>query len=154
LPALANVGVVDDGSDNAGEVLNLLGRRNLLYRVVRAPDPKLDLTYTVEADADPNDAAARIRKMLGDQRRLVRLFGSYSVLAHLTGDGDRARLYLINYGNRPAENLRVRVLGKYGKVSVAANRGTGTADDYALHEGGTEFTIRAFDVYAVVDLTK
>src|SRR2546421_424665 len=43
MPAMANIGVVDDKSPAMGEVLNMLTRRNLLYRVVPAPDRKLDL---------------------------------------------------------------------------------------------------------------
>ena len=43
LPVMANIGVKDDGSAVAGEAMNLLGRRNLLYRVVKSDDPKLDL---------------------------------------------------------------------------------------------------------------
>ena len=36
--ALADVGVVDDGSEEMGEVMNLLSRRNLLFELVRARD--------------------------------------------------------------------------------------------------------------------
>src|SRR6267378_3048610 len=43
LPARANIGIMDDGSSVTGEVLNLLARRNLLARVVTAPDPKYEL---------------------------------------------------------------------------------------------------------------
>jgi len=43
LPLRANIGFVDDGSAEAGEVMNLLTRRNLLFRIVTAPDPGLDL---------------------------------------------------------------------------------------------------------------
>src|SRR5439155_20487416 len=42
LPALANIGVIDDGSAETGEVLNLLARRKLLFRLVQAQDPTLD----------------------------------------------------------------------------------------------------------------
>ena len=38
LPDLVNIGVVDNKSPQMGEVLNLLTRRNLLYKVVPAPD--------------------------------------------------------------------------------------------------------------------
>jgi hypothetical protein len=48
-------------------------------------------------------------------------------------------------------DLRVRVLGEYRTVS---NRGAEAAEDYALHEGGTEFTIRTINLYSVIDLTK
>jgi hypothetical protein len=44
LPPMANIGVVDDRSPRMGEILNLLTRSNLLYRVVPAPDSRLDLT--------------------------------------------------------------------------------------------------------------
>src|SRR6266481_2483186 len=43
LPPRANIGFVDDGSADGGEVMNLLTRRNLLFRIVTAPDPHLDL---------------------------------------------------------------------------------------------------------------
>ena len=35
MPELVNIGVVDDGSPAMGEVLNLLTRQNLLYKVVK-----------------------------------------------------------------------------------------------------------------------
>jgi hypothetical protein len=37
LPDVADLAVVDDGSAPLGEVLNLLVRRNLLFRIVKAP---------------------------------------------------------------------------------------------------------------------
>ena len=43
MPVLANIGVVDDGSEETGEVLNLMARRNLLFRVLRAPEAGYDL---------------------------------------------------------------------------------------------------------------
>ena len=33
LPAMANIGIIDDGSPETGELMNLLTRRNLLYRI-------------------------------------------------------------------------------------------------------------------------
>ena len=43
LPVLANIGFVDDGTPAATEDMKLLLRRNLMFRVVSAPDPKLDV---------------------------------------------------------------------------------------------------------------
>ena len=107
LPVMANIGVVDDRSPVLGEVLNLLTRSNLLYRVVSAPDRTLDLTLQLgtvdfprEAAANPSDFAARVRAKLGDDKRLVRLYGTSTVVAHLIGDGKQARLYLLSYGGR------------------------------------------------------
>ena len=96
MPAMANIGVVDSPSPVMGEVLNLLTRRNLLYRVVAAPDPALDLTvqlgtpdFPLDAAANPNEFAARVREKLGDDKRLVRLYGTSTVIARLTGDKER-----------------------------------------------------------------
>jgi hypothetical protein len=48
LPAQANIGFIDDGSPEAGEVMNLFTRRNLLFRIVSAPDPSLDLNIRLD----------------------------------------------------------------------------------------------------------
>ena len=129
LPVMANIGVVDDRSPAMAEVLNLLTRRNLLYRIVSAPDPALDVTvrlgtadFPTESAANPSDFAARVRAKLGDDMRLVRLYGTSSVVAHLVGNGKQVRLYLLSYGGRrgggaqargqQAQGIRVRVLGR------------------------------------------
>jgi hypothetical protein len=162
LPGLANIGIMDDGSAVTGEVLNLLARRNLLARVVTAPDPKLDLNvrigskeYPREQAADPSAFAARIRRKLTDEKRLLRIYGSDVVLGRLTGDAARLRVHLINYGGGKVEGLRVRVRGVYahGTLAAFAAKDAGLLD-YASTDDGTEFTIPAMDVYAVVDLKK
>src|SRR5262249_22097049 len=149
LPAMANIGVVDDKSPQMDEVLNMLTRRNLLYRVVSAPDRKLDLTvqlgskdFPKESAVNPNDFAARVREKLGDDKRLVRLYGTSTVIAHLIGDGQHAQLYLLSYtrggggrgqggrgvggGGGGAQPIRVRLLGRYQPVKLA---GYGAAAD-------------------------
>jgi hypothetical protein len=160
LPALANIGIMDDGSEVTGEVLNLLARRNLLARVVTAPDAKYDLNvrigskeYPKEQATDPSAFAALIRRKLTDEKRLLRLYGSDVVLGRLTGDGARVRVHLINYGGGKVEGLRVRVRGVYARGMVAPN-GVKKLVDYSTADDGTEFTIPAMDVYAVVDLKK
>jgi hypothetical protein len=160
LPVRANIGIIDDGSPELPEVLNLLSRRTLLYKVVKAPDPKLDLNVKIgseqfpkDAVRNPNDFAARVREKLTDDKRLVRLFGTYTVLANLTGDAKRSRLHLVNYSKRPVKDVRVRVLGNYAQVRLAeANDPMETAVDVAQSEGGTEFTVPLLTTYAVVDL--
>jgi hypothetical protein len=163
LPAMANVGIVDDGSPVMGEVLNMLTRRNLLYRVVAKPDPKLDLNvrlgdpdFPKEDAKNPSDFAARVRGKLGDDRRLVRLYGSNTAIAHLTGDGTHARLFVLSYSrNRSQQGLRVRVLGRY---SPSKFRAYGIAEDAKLTdienpENATEFSVPAFSTIAIVDLS-
>jgi Carbohydrate family 9 binding domain-like len=162
LPPMANVGVIDDGSPVMGEVLNMLTRRNLLYRVVAKPDPKLDVTvrlgdadFPKESANNPSDFAARVRGKLGDDRRLVRLYGSSTAIAYLTGDGKRERLYLLSYSrNRVQPGLRVRVLGRYAPVKFAAH---GTSPDVRLTdienpENATEFSVPTFSTIAMIDL--
>jgi hypothetical protein len=176
LPALANIGVVDDRSAVMGEVLNMLTRRNLLYRVVSVPDPALSVTvqlgtpdFPADAAKNPVEFAARVRAKLGDDNRLVRIYGTSTVLARLTGNGQRARLYLLAFdrGRPPSraalasarqaddpQAIRVRVLGRYRPVKLAAY---GAAPDASLtdlrHIGNTtEFWVPSFNAIAIVDL--
>lgn len=160
LPPRANVGVIDDGSNEIGEVLNLMSRRNLLYRVVRKADPSLDLNVQVgsrqfprSAVEDPNDFAARVREKIGDDKRLVRLFGSYTVIARLTGDERTARLFLLNYSRRPAQEVRVRVRGRYTSATLhEAHDPDQRVTDVLVEPGAIEFTAPSITTLAVIDL--
>ena len=173
LPVMANIGIVDDKSTGMDEVLNMLTRRNLLYRVVSAPDHKLDLTVQLgskdfprESAQDPSDFAARVRAKLGDDRRLVRLYGTSTVIAHLNGDGKRARLYLLSYtrgggrgqggggGGAGAQPIRVRLLGHYQPVAFAAYGAAEGAKllDVETPGNSTEFSVPPFNTLAVIDL--
>jgi len=157
MPAMANLGLMDDGTDIAGEAMNLLARRNLLFRVVKAPDPKLDLNLkpTEKDAADPFAYAQDVRQKLGDEKRLVRLYGSDVVLANLTGEGGKARLYLINYSARKVTGLRVRVRGTYAKGALHVFGVVDTAAvDYQSEGGATEFTVPEIGPFAVIDLMK
>jgi len=156
LPDRVNIGLIDDGSPAAGEAMNLLARRNLLFRLVSSPDPALDLNLHLGPQAaDPSAFAAQVRRRLSDEKRLLRIYGSDVVLGRLTGDAARARLHLLNYGGARIEGLRVRVLGAYPKgVLAAAGHERAALTDYAVQTGATEFTIPEMSVYAVVDLTR
>jgi hypothetical protein len=171
MPALANIEVVDDGTPTLGEILNLMTRRNLLYRVVPKAQGKLDLTVKIgskefsAADAaNPYDFAAKVRDALGDDKRLVRLYGTQTTIARLTSDGKRARLCLLEYGaardrnmgGGPDQTLGVRLLGKYRPVKFAA---FGVKDDAKLTDvenptGTTEFWVPAFTTIAIIDLER
>lgn len=166
LPELVNIGVVESPSPLLNEVLNLLTRRNLLYRVVPAPDPKLDLNvqlgtpdFPMEAAANPYEFAARVRAKLGDEKRLVRLYGTSTVIARLTGDGSRARLYLLSFSGRRQQNagaqgIRVRVQGPYRPAKFAAFGVDAEATLTDLRNPGTttEFWVPDFDTCAIIDL--
>ena len=160
LPAIADLAVVDDGAAITGEVMNLLARRNLLFQVLSTPSPRFRINVTVgspeyprEEAADPSAFALKIRRQLTDDQRTVRVYGSEVVLCRVTGDAQRARLHLINYGGRPIEGLRIRLRGTYreGEAHVAG-AGRQTLEDRVVAEGATEFSIARLETYAVVDL--
>ena len=160
LPAMANIGVIDDGSPLLGEVLNLLTRRNLLYRIVKEKDSKLDLVVQLGSEqfpkasaANPSDFAARVREKVSDEKRLLRVYNSSTVIGHLTGDKGRARLHLLNYARRPAKDVQIRILGEYSKVALRDSTDAQIkAMDISKHRGGTEFRIPSLQTYTIVDL--
>ena len=160
LPDIADIGVVDDGSAAAGEVMNLLVRRNLLFKAVAAPDPRLPVNvvlgspeYPVSDVADPSALALKVRRQLSDERRALRIFGSEVVIARLTGDAGRARLHLLNYGSREITGLRIRVRGTYATgEAYVFDRGRVALTDYAAADGVTEFSLPVLTVYAIIDL--
>jgi hypothetical protein len=162
-PALANIGLVDDGSAEMGEVLNMLTRRNLLYRVVAQPDRRLNLTVQVgtadfpkSALTNPSDFAARVRDKLGDDKRLVRLYGTNSTIARLTGDGRRVRLFLLSYSrNRIQQDIHVRLLGRFRPAASAVYSGGAPEPkltDVEYPSGTTEFVLPMFNTIAIFDL--
>jgi hypothetical protein len=161
LPAIADLAVIDDGSAITGEVMNLLARRNLLYQVVKAPSSRFRLNivmgsreYPVEDAADPSAFALKIRRLLTDEQRALRVYGSEVVIGRLTGDAGRIRLHLINYGGREIEGLRVRLRGAYG-TGDAYVEGAGRVplQDHVVAGGATEFSLPRIGTYAVIDLT-
>ena len=160
LPAVADIGVVDDGSPLTGEVMNLLARRNLLFDVVKDPSRRFAISirigsaeYPREEAADPSAFAQKIRAQLTDERRSIRVYGSEVVVCRLTANGTAARLHLLNYGGRDIEGLRVRVRGAYrtGEAHVAG-AGRFALQDQLVDGGATEFTLPRLGAYAVVDL--
>jgi hypothetical protein len=164
LPPLANIGMVDDGSEWTGELMKLMRRRNLMLVPVASPNPRLDLNVQVGSPEFPQDSAedpylfaAQVRARLTDAKRLVRIYGSDVLLAHLTGDGARARLHLLNFGTgRPArQELRIRLRGSWGEPKAAVFDAPHTKPaDFRLSDGGTEFTLDQIPLYAVVDLER
>jgi hypothetical protein len=141
-------------------VMNLLSRRNLLFRPVAAPSPRLRLNVRLgtkefprAAAANPSDFALAVRRRLTDGRRALRIYGSETVIARLTSDGPRVRLHLLNYSGREIEGLRIRLRGSYAKgAATVAGIGRVALEDHAAAGGATEFTITRIGPYAVVDL--
>lgn len=158
LPVLADVGVVDDGSTLTGEVMNLLLRRNILFRALQSPNAnylinvQLGVNYPKSEAANPGAFALKIRRQLTDEKRLLQIFGSSVVIGRLTADGKRTRLHLLNYGRHPIEGIRIRIKGLYAKPAALVAGYENTVEDYEVVDGGTEFSLPHMGVYAIVDL--
>ncbi len=162
LPPFADIGVVDDGSSETGELLTMLSRGNLLYRTVAAPDPALKLNvrlgtpeYPLAEAAEPHALAAKVRSNLTDAKRSLRIYGNTVVVARVEGDAKRLRIHLLNYAGpaRPVNGIRVRVLGRYSRQKIAAAGVEAVRlSDVRVREDATEFTVPEMKVYAVVDL--
>jgi hypothetical protein len=160
LPDLADIGIVDDDSAIVGEVMNLFVRRNLLFQIVPAPQPNLAVNvklgtpeYPVADAADPSAFALKIRRQLTDERRRMRIFGSEVVVGRLTGDDERIRLHLLNYGGREIAGLRVRLRGTYrGGDAYLPGQGRIDLADFSAADGATEFSVPVLTTYAIVDV--
>jgi hypothetical protein len=162
LKPVADFGVIDDGTDQTGEVLNLLTRQNLLFKIEKAADPQFSVNvrigskdYPVEEASNPSFIAHKVRSQLGDDNRSIRLYGTEVVVSRYVSNGSRARVYLINYSNRPVRGLRVRVRGTFSNGDA---RLYGIADaklaDWAQDGGATEFSIPELNAFAVIDLSR
>ncbi len=162
LPAVADLAVVEDGTAVTGEVMNLLTRRNLLFKVVPAASASYQINiamgspgYPAAEAADPSAFALKIRRQLTDEKRTLRVYGSEVVIARLTGDGTQIRLHLLNYGGREIEGLRIRVRGAYANGDAQiAGAGRVPLADHAVADGFTEFSVPRLATYAVVDLKR
>jgi hypothetical protein len=138
LPDVADFGFIDDGSDVAAEQLNLLARRNLLFKILSVPDPKLRYNVASNSD-DPHLFAAKVREHITDEQRSLRVYGSEVVLCRLTGDGRRAR---------------VHVRGTYAHNKWYGPGSEKPLDEVVVAGGFTEFSIPELETYAVIDLAR
>jgi len=161
LRPMANIGFLDDGSPESGEFMNLLLRRNLLFKIVKSPDAKLDINvalgtpdYPRAEAANPNLLAEKVRAHLTDEKRLLRIYGSEVVVGRLLGNRDAARLLLINYGaaRGAVSGMRIRVLGAYSQQHAVQFDAPLDLRDAGTQDGATEFTVPELKTFAVIDL--
>jgi len=160
LPAIADIAVVDDGTAATGEVMNLLARRNLLFAIVKTPSSRYPINialgtreYPVEDASDPSAFALKVRRQLTDDKRSLRVFGSEVVVCRFLSDGSHARVYLINYGGREIQGLRVHLRGTFrGSDAQVAGVGPVALEDQSAASDATEFSLPRLTTYAVVDL--
>ena len=160
LPDVADIAVVDNASPFLPEVLNLLARRNLLFKLVRQPSPEFRTNVTLGSPeypereaADPSAFALKVRRQHTDEQRAFRVFGSEGIIGRLTADATRVRLHLLNYSGRELEGVRLRIRGRYpnGEALVAGG-GRIPLQDHIVEDGATEFTLPRLGTYGIVDL--
>jgi hypothetical protein len=162
---VADIGFIDDGSPAAGEVMNLLVRDNLLFKVVASNEPDLKLTvrfgsaeYPATAEKNPVVLAQKIRANLTDDRRSLRMYGTSIVVTRLTAEPGGLRLHLLNYGAAAGARVgafRVRVLGRYRKGQLRSfDSPSDQLIEYNASSDATEFTVPGLKAYAVVNLAK
>jgi len=160
LPAIADIGLIDNGSPQIDEVLNLFVRRNLLFSLIKSPSPRYRLNIRIgskefpgSAADDPNEFALEVRRKLGDENRSLRVYGTETVLCRLTGDGAKSRLFLINYSGRDADSLRIKLRGVFRQALIHAFDVENAAiEDFVNIDESTEFSISRLGWYAVIDL--
>ncbi len=160
LPDVADMAVVDDDSPITAEVMNLLSRRNLLYRVVRTPSSQFPLNiklgtkeFPVEEAADPSAFALKIRRLLTDDKRTLRVYGSEVVVCRVTGDAKHMRVHVLNYSGRDLFGLRFRLRGAFKQTEAyVSSTGRVQLDDQVVADDATEFSIPRLGTYAIVDL--
>jgi hypothetical protein len=164
LPTVADIGYIDDGSPASGEVMNLMVRDNLLFRLVPKPDRSLKINvqlgtrdYPLSEAKNPGAIAHEVRFNLTDEKRSLRIYGSPVVVGRLTGSDGHRRLFLLNYAaaNRKVDGIRVRVLGQYPKHQLWLADGAGVELlDYSVDSDATEFTLPELKMAAIVDLSR
>lgn len=160
LPPLADFAFVDDGSATAGEVVNLLLRRNLLFELASKPDPRYELNVVIgspefprELASNPGAFATAVRGVLGDERRSIRIYGTEMAIVRAAGDGHRARLQVINYSGAPLRGVRLRLRGVFGSIELRVfGHPEAQPTDVTTGGGFTEFTIPEMGVLAIADL--
>lgn len=162
LPAVADLAVIDDGSSETGEVLNLLVRRNLLFRLTKTPLSQFRLNLKLGSKefprtsaADPSEFVLRLRRQLTDEARSLRIYGNEMALCRLFSNGQQARVLMLNYSGRTMESVRVRVRGTFATgEAVSFGVEKPALEDFVVADGATEFSLSQMGVFAVVDLTE
>jgi hypothetical protein len=157
---VADVSFVDDGSAPAGEVMNLLNRRNILFRRIRPGESKSGKVIELGSPQfpralanNPSEFAYEARKWIGDENRGIRIYGSENVLAYVTQQNGLTRVHLLNYTANPIEGIRVRLRGNFRTVELNVfDVPAAKPQDVARTSQATEFTIAAMNEYAVIDL--
>jgi hypothetical protein len=159
---VADVSFVDDGSALAGEVMNLLSRRNMLFRRLGPGDPAngkvIELgsaQFPKKLAENPSEFAYQVRRWLGDDNRTIRVYGSENVLAYVTRDNSFTRVHLLNYTANPVEGIRVRVRGQFRGVTLHVfDVPDAQPEELTSTEEATEFTIASMHEYSVIDLKR
>jgi hypothetical protein len=150
---VADVSFVDDGSSGAGEAMNSLTRRNILFRRLEPAEPRSGRVVAIGSPefpakplSNPSEFAYQVRRWLKDENRTLRIYGSENVLAYATEAGGAVRLHLLNYTGNAVEGLRISIKGQFKAVALKIfDVGDAKPEDLSIGAETTEFSIASLD---------
>jgi hypothetical protein len=182
--AIASIGVVTDAPMAWFEVMNLLARHNLAFRIL-APkqlptleDPSLKmllvlgdppaeqqpalaaferkggLVRIVSAPQDPNRLALDVRRQLGPDRRVIDVFNGITVIAAPYAGKDGSVLVTLVNYAHLPLPVQLRVPGVFSAVHYESPEAKTTSVAHEHRDGSTEFLLPSVRVSARVFLKK
>ena len=141
--------------------MNLLARRNLLFRAVPRATPEPPLVVELGSKEYPKSEAGNPDALALKVRAQLRRRAALAAPLRQRGragppDGRRAAggaCTSLNYGGRDVEGLRVRLRGRWtpGEAHVLQH-GRLAVEAPLVQDGVTEFSLPVLGPYAVVDL--
>jgi hypothetical protein len=172
---VADVGVVTSDPMKSFEVMNLLARHNVPFRLIDAaplqagslaPFKLLILTdqspesaalaefarkggtiVTAKPGMDPNALALDVRRQLGRENRTIDIWNGITVITAPYDDPDDAGMLVtvVNYAHQPLP-VQMRVRGTFSQVHYESPEQETTLLSYERRDGYTEFVIPALRI--------
>ena len=172
---IANVGVVTTDPMKSFEVMNLLARHNVPFRIIDAarlqavsltPFKLLIVTdqstesaalgefvrhggtiVTAKPGMDPNALALDVRRQLGRENRAIDIWNGITVMAAPYEDPDEASVLVtvVNYAHQPLP-VQMRVRGTFSQVHFESPEQEATLLSHERRDGYTEFVIPALRI--------
>jgi hypothetical protein len=172
---IANVGVVTADPMKSFEVMNLLARHNVPFRIIDAARlqagglapfklvilvgqssesavvaefaRKGGAIVTSKPGTDPNTLALDVRRQLGRENRAIDIWNGMTVIAAPYEEPDNTGLLVtvVNYAHQPLP-VQMRVRGTFSQVHYESPEQEATLLSYERRDGYTEFVIPALRI--------
>ena len=182
--ASASIGVITDAPMDWFEVMNLLARHNLPFRIIAPtqlatlenPSLKLllmlgepdaahrselavferkgGLVKIVSAPQDPDRLALDVRRQLGPERRVIDVFNGITVIAAPFAGKDGSIIVTLVNYSHQPLPVQLRVRGVFSEVRYESPETKTTVVPHEHRDGSTEFVLPSVRVSARVFLTR